>query len=320
MFIMRARFKHLFPLLTLSLFISACEIGGEKRNIESEDSILVSYFFSDQYAINDEFYKNLFSFVYGGMGVANPKSSTNFWTRPPNGCALSQNLDAYQWQQFGLQRLLDVGALSFEDSSQNRESLKFNALNSIMSYYFINPLAEGVYKLISPGVKGGALKFEQEFEVLGSGSNIKVHRFDSSGNLQSSTPLASPEIPNEGDPDYHIILDRLSNNKVSFSAPAGTAYTKLRLKDGSNTSGGDITCFVQPDEVLLVPKGALYTFRTTTQAYMELDFVSVSEIENKSRLAHGIFISSKRHIQGTFEYSDKEGVKHTENVGLVEIR
>jgi hypothetical protein len=321
---MREHFYSLTSFLTLSLFLSlflsACEVGGEKRKIESNDSILVSYFFSEQYAINDEFYRNLFSFIYGGIGAADPKSSTRFWTQPPSGCVYSQQLDTYQWQQFGLRRLINAGTLYIEDSALARQELKLNGLESIMSYYFLSPLQAGVYKLISPGVSGGALQFQQNFTVLNSGSNLRSHRYDSQGNLVESRSLASPNIPDENDPSYRIILDRLSHNALSFSAPEGTDYVKARIKDGSNTSGGDITCFAQPDEVLLIPKGALYSFRTTTQAYLELDFVKVSSVSNVNRLKHGIFVSATRHIQGTFEYTDKDGVKHTENVGLTEIR
>jgi hypothetical protein len=307
--------------LTLSLFFSlvACEITAEKREPGGDDSILVSYFFSDQYAINDDDYRDFFSFYFGGMAAAAPTSSMELWSSPPTGCFSTSSFINVASNNVGIRRLLDVGTLSLKDPSNAIHALsKENDHN----YYYVKALTPGPYKLLSPGIKSGALAFEQSFEVLEKGGGIKVYTWLTNN---TNTPpveqaLASPAVPAPADANYKVVFNRLTTNVVSFVAPSGTDYVRLRLRDGSNTSGGDITCFAKTDEPLVVQQGALHSFRTGSQGHMEFDFVTSSTINDVSRLKRGSVISTMRHFQGTFEYTDTNGIKVTDNIGLVEFR
>jgi hypothetical protein len=307
--------------LTLSLFFSlgACEITGEKREPGGDDSVLVSYFFSDQYAINDNDYRDFLSFYFGGVVAAAPTSSMELWTRPPTGCFSTSSFINVASNNVGVRRLLDVGTLSLKDPLGAVQALSKETDNN---YFYVKALTPGTYKLLSPGIKSGALAFEQGFDVLEKGGGVKVYTWLST---DTSTPpveqaLASPAVPAPTDANYKVVFNRLTTNVLSFQAPEGTDYVRLRLRDGSNTSGGDVTCFAKTDEPLVVQQGALYSFRTGTQGHMELDFVTSSTIQDVSRLKRGTVISTMRHFQGTFEYTNSNGIKVTDNIGLVEFR
>lgn len=301
-------------------FLSNCKIADEKREVEQNDAVLVSYLFSNQYAITEPAYKNHFSHLYAGVAAANPETSATYWIKPPSGCNFTQLISEKQTTSLGLRRLIDAGELRIEDKSSKKYPLKFNSLKSLDSYSLSTVFAPANYKLYSPGVENGALKFTQNFKVLGLGSELTLHNFDRSNNLIASTPLASPQIPAPEDASFRLIFDRQSHNVISFNAPAGTSYVKLRLRDGSNLPEGDITCFSKPNDFMVVHIGALNTFRITEQAFMELDFVNSNEITDVNRLKRGIIVSTTRHIQGTFELRDTEGNKHTRFIGLVEIQ
>ena len=313
--------RALSLVLTLSLFFSlgACEITGEKRVPSGDDSILVSYFFSDQYAINDNDYRDFLSFYFGGVVAAAPTSSMELWTAPPTGCYSTSAFINAASNNVGVRRLLDVGTLSLKDSSDAVHDLSKENDNN---YYYVKALTPGSYTLLSPGIKSGALAFEQSFDVLEKGGGIKVYTWLTNN---TTTPpveqaLASPAVPAPADANYKVIFNRLTTNVLSFQAPEGTDYVRLRLRDGSNTSGGDVTCFAKIDEPLVVQQGALYSFRTGSQGHMELDFVTSSTIQDVSRLKRGSVVSTMRHFQGTFEYTDANGIKVTDNIGLVEFR
>jgi hypothetical protein len=307
--------------LTLSLFFSlgACEITGEKREPGGDDSVLVSYFFSDQYAIDNTDYRDFLSFYFGGIAAAAPTSSMELWTSPPTGCYSTSSFINVASSNVGVRRLLDVGTLSLKDPTNAVHAMSKENDNN---YYYVKALTPGSYKLLSPGIKSGALAFEQSFEVLEKGGGIKVYTWLT--NDTSTAPieqaLASPAVPAPTDPNHKVIFNRLTNNVLSFQAPAGTDYVRLRLRDGSNTSGGDVTCFAKIDEPLVVQQGALYSFRTGSQGHMEFDFVSSSTLRDVSRLKQGTVVSTMRHFQGTFEYTDSNGIKVTDNIGLVEFR
>ncbi|MEO5668395.1 MAG: hypothetical protein ABIR96_10070, partial [Bdellovibrionota bacterium] len=287
--------------------------------LSTDDSALVSYFFSDQYATNDVAYRDFLSFMFGAVVVAAPSSSMELWTSPPSGCYLSSTFNNVASSNVGVRRFLDAGNITLEATNGTPQELSKNETHN---YFFPTALVSGSYTIRSPGMKNGALAYDQSFEVLPKGGGIKVYTFLNPGEGATPTeqPLASPATPVAGNANYKIIFNRLSTNVISFQAPAGTNYVRLRLRDGSNTAGGDVTCFSKVDEPMLVEQGVLYTFRTGTQGHMELDFVKTSEISDVNKLKHGTIISSMRHFQGTFEYTNRDGIKVTDNVGLVEFR
>jgi|GEM_PF-2370764 len=316
-----------FVLLASSLAaLSACEIGTEKRVLPQDDSALVSYFFSDQYAINETAYRDYFSFFFGAVIVADPSSNMELWTNPPSGCFRTSDFGIVASQNVAFKRRLDAGNLRMETLPGIFSSLNKDRAHN---YYFSDALAPGAHSLRSPGLKNGALKFELPFDVLEKGGGIKVYTFLEPGENATPTeqPLASPDIPAPGDSNHNVVFNRLSNNVISYNAPAGTDYVRLRLRDGSNTPGsgsrtpdGDITCFAKPDEPLVVPLGALYGFRAGPLGHLELDFVTSSQIKDVAKLKLGTVISTMRHIQGSWESVNQEGISITLDVGLIEFR
>lgn len=306
-----SRLRH-FYFLPMALLLFSCEINqGGKRDVKSDDSIIISYFFSDQYAIDSDFHQQLFPIFSGAMAAAEPNASLDLWKNPPSGCYFTNSFTSAASSKVGIRRLLDVGELRLKAGDT---SVPLNQTND--NYYFsYASLTSGDFTLLSPGVKNGVLEYEQNFKVLETGGNIKV--YDVNNAEEEPRALASPAVPADGD---RIVFNRFTSSVIGYDAPEGTDLIKLRLRDGSNLSDGDITCFAKMGETLVVPEGSLYTFRTGEQGHMELDFISISSKVNVPRLRESTIISAMRHVQGIFEYQNEDGVDMTENVGILEFR
>jgi hypothetical protein len=313
--------RALASFLTVSSFfaLTACDIIGEKRTVEGDDSVLAAYFFSDQYASDNVSVRDFFSFSYGAVIAAAPTSNMDLWISPPSGCYYTVSFQNAAGGNVGIRRFLDVGTMDVLDSAKRSFEVKKDENGN---YFVLQALLPGNYKFKSAGVKNGALAFEQDFTVPEKGGGLKVYAFLNPADTSQVTEqvLTSPALPLTTDPSYKVVFNRMAMNVVSFQAPTGTEYVRLRLRDGSNTAEGDVTCFAKPDEPLRIDNGVLHTFRTGVQGHMELDFVQSSQLSNVPKLKWSTIISSMRHFQGTFEYKDKDGIKHTENVGLVEFR
>ncbi len=296
---------------SIALLISACEINGGKRDIKNDDSIIISYFFSDQYAIESEFYQKKLSLFWGAMAAADKTGNLRLWKAPPSGCYFTNSFIPIADGNIGIKRRLDVGELklSFADTSFPLAQTKDNF------YFTQTSLVPGSYSLKSPGLNNGVLKYNQVFSVLPKEANIQIYNFENSSAPPQS--MASPEVPAEDD---RIIFNRFTTSIIAHEAPEGTDYIRLRLTDGSNTAEGDITCFAKPAEALTVPNGALYSFRTTEQGFMEVDFVKIFSVTDIPRVSDSTVISTMRHFQGLVEYKDENGVKITNNVGIIEFR
>jgi len=321
-----SRFARPFSLLlTLSLFstLAACDLSGEKRklNTEEDSSRLISIFFSNQYASENESVRDFFSFFSGVIAASHSKTNTTLWTRPPTGCFKTRDFQGEATYNLGIQRVLNLGTLSLQKPGDIVEEL---GKTEDLDYYYQHALLPGSYVLKSPGTKNGALKFNQPFDVLEKGGNIRVFSYldpqDSS--VVSEQALASPRIPDENDADYKVVFNRLTNNYIQFDAPEGTSYVRTRLRDGANdANNGDYTCYSAPDQAVAILAGKLYGFRSGTQGHLEVDFVKVSELSDKDvKLHSSTILSTMRHFQGTFEYTTNEGLKITQNIGLVEFR
>jgi hypothetical protein len=308
--------RHSLLILSLS-FLVACEIGGEKREVPQDDSVLTSYFFSEQYAIADNDLREALSFMFGAVIAARPSSNFQLWTQPPLGCFASNSYWSAASNNVGIRRMIDVGTLKLR--LPTNQVVNFSKSGNL-DYFHTPAVAEGLHTIQSDGVSSGALKFDLPFVALSSGENITAYTTLEGEEDALIQPLSSPAIPSEDEPSHTLVFNRLTTNALTFDAPAQSHYVRVRLKDGSNTSSGDITCLGRVDEALIIPQGALYAFRTGTQGHIEIDFVRVDSISNVSRLKTGIVLSSIRHFQGTFEYMTQDGIKITDNVGLVEFR
>jgi hypothetical protein len=306
-------------MLSSFVFIHACEIGGEKRDIPQEDSVIVSYFFSDQYATDNDEYRDFLSFFFGAVVAASPNSSMNLWISPPNGCYYSSSYIGSASREVGIRRYLDIGTLRLKAGTDSPLDLNKTPRND---YYFPQALQTGAHTLISPGMRNGSLAFNHAFEVAEKGGGIQVYTLlpEDGEYVAIEQPLASPATPAETDANYRIVFNRMTDNAVSFEAPPGTDYVRLRLRDGSNTNAGDVVCFGRPGEAIFINRGVLFSFRTGTQGHMELDFVKSHALRDVSRLKQGQILSTMRHFQGTFEYNNADGIKVTDNVGLIEFR
>lgn len=312
---MRLSINSIFLQTTLiasfSLLTSACEINGAKRDTKDESAVIISYFFSDQYAINSEKYQALLPVFSGATAASDPNGTLQYWTAPPSGCYPTPDFSNFAATQVGIRRLLDIGELSL----QTPESTFPLGHTSDNFYYTFSPLNSGVHTLVSPGLSNGALTYRQDFDVLETGDSIAV--YDLNNPTAPPQTLSSPAVPAETD---RVIFNRLTTSIIGYNAPAGTDFIRLRLRDGSNTAEGDITCFAKPNETLVVPEKSLYSFRTGEQGHMELDFVTVSVRNDVERLKEGAIVSAMRHFQGTFEYEGEDNIKITESVGIVEFR
>lgn len=311
--------------LTLSLFgtLTACELTGDKRKLQTEEdaSVLISIFFSNQYASDNTSVRDFFSFFSGVVAASNSKMNTERFTNPPVGCSRTVEAQGLANYYLGIQRILNIGTLSLVLPEDAVAELK---RTENLDYYYENALLPGSYVLKSLGTKNGTLKFDQPFEVMQKGGNIRVFSYLNSNDPSavSEQLVASPHIPSPSDLDYKVVFNRLSNNYIRFDAPEGTSYVRARLREGPNpTSNGDYTCYSEPDQALEIPAGKLFGFSAGNQGHLEVDFIKVSEISDKSvRLHSSTIISTVRHFQGTFEYTTQEGLKVTQSIGQVEFR
>jgi len=302
------RFRKL-PLLALLFLFSACEINqGRKSELKSDDSIILSIFFADQYATTSPSLRDFFSTFHGTIAAAENFGNLRLLKSPPTLCDYSVNYRNDYTGEMGLKRLLDVGELKVKTGDNPLP------LRKIDNYYDLDvDLERGANSLQSPGVKNGVLNFEQSFQVLESGGNIRIfEKDDANAPVQN---LVSPEIPEETD---RILFDRNKAYIVQYDAPTGTQYVRVRLRDGTSRAEGDISCFAKLGENLEIVEGALYGFTSGNLGHMEVDFITVSTRTDIPRLQESSIISTMRHFQGTFTYQNGNK-KETLPVGVVEF-
>jgi hypothetical protein len=301
-----------FSLLCLSL--THCEIAGDKRDGSPiDDSVLMAFFFSEQYALNSEDDRDFLSKFYGRVLAATPDSTFDAWANPELGCDYSANLGV----DVGMRRYLDIGAIALLGGTASVDLQRFGISNSTgVAYQLSGFLGFGTRTLSTQG-RGEAARYSQAFSIPEGGGNIEVR----TGSTDAEAfRLASPEFPSEGNGDYNLVLQRGQAIHIDYTAPAGTSYVSVRIKDGSNRAEADITCYGTPNGRISIPATALNTFRPGTDGIFELDFVHANLRRNVARVKESIIVSSTRHFQGTIEYYDADNVLRTAELGLVEIR
>lgn len=211
------------------------------------------------------------------------------------------------------QRYFDVGKVQIRTLSG--ESAELNRRDDNLYYRFVS-LPSGKTRLSSEGVRNGSLKMKTDFDVLSRDADIAVFEVDEKGEGLARYDMVTPEIPTEAD---RIVLKKNGFNLVAYNAPEGTDFVKVTIDDGRNSSEGSMTCISQPDRVTLLPPEGLKLMVSTTQASLRVEFISVAEITDVSRLKLGHVISSMAHIQGTIVYKE-DGETQTDAFGVVEIR
>jgi hypothetical protein len=306
---LRALFAFVF-----FISLTGCELAGEKRDGDPiDDSVIMAFFFSEQYALNSADDRDFLSKFYGRVLAATPDSDFAAWSNPEPGCDYTANENV----NVGLRRYLDIGGIALMGGEVALDLGRFGMTGSTgIAYQYSGFLGFGTRTLATEG-RGLAARYNQAFTIPEGGGGIEVR----TGSADAAPfNLASPEFPSEGNGNYNLVLERGQPIYVDYTAPAGTSYVKLRIKDGSNRNDADITCHGTPSGRITLPASALNTFRTGTDGIFELDFVHASLRRNVARVKESIVVSSTRHFQGTIEYMDSDGVLRSAELGLVEIR
>lgn len=314
--LMRLMMTRTFALGLLFFAFSACELAGKKRpTTVGDDSVLMAFFFSTQYALNSQADREVLSSLSGRVVAATPESTFAQWSKPKNVCQYTVNLGV----EVGLRRFLDLGSISVL-TPQGAVELVRHPLGSAAdgtAYELRQFLGFGDHQLSLEG-RGQAGRFTQDFQVPGDlGRAIQVRIGSPSA---PAVTLATPEFPQPGEPNYVVVLERGQPHFVDYEAPSGSTYVRLRLSDGSSRDEADITCFGPPNGRIEIPSNALNTFRTGSDGILELDFMHVSLKKDVARVKESIVLSATRHFQGTIFYYDENDIQQRGQMGLIQIR
>ncbi len=279
-----------FYSLLLIFTLTSCE-QARTPTVETPESIILTYFLSTQVATEDNELNSVLSEFFGSGLTATPDSSVALWTQPESLCDYSENF----FLEIQPKRYLPLGELEL---SRGTESVRIPAHSSDYSWGFSGRLSPGIYGLMPDGANGTA-RFQQSFEVLPSTDGIEVF----SGNLANPAfPLPSPRIPASDDPHFELQFSRSQPLMLRAEAPENTDYLRLRLRDGSNRNMGDLTCYAKADETISISPSLLGSFRTGSDGLLQVDFISVSHLQNTARVQDSVVVSVTRQLHGSLEF------------------
>ena len=106
----------------------------------------------------------------------------------------------------------------------------------------------------------------------------------------------------ESDPRFNATISKNQVVRVEYQAPEGVDYVRTTIMDNSNSAGGSITCYSPPFTPTEIPEGALRYFRSTQDATLLVDFVSVSQKTDIEDVQESLILSYTRHVHGMQEY------------------
>lgn len=307
--------ESVFAYCFAAFLLIGCEVNGSKREVKTQDSIVISMVNTFQFATNSSEYQRIFPYTQSFSAAADSGSSMGLQVSPGFGCYQTKLLEEVSQQQMLIQRFFDVGSVKIKDSENETTTLTKSEGNI---YYTFMPLPSGRTTISSDGVRNGSLKMSNNFTVLSREADIAVVEVNTNNEAINTYPMVSPEIPDEED---RIVFHRDGINAVVYNAPEGTDFVKVTLSDGRGREEIDarLTCIFPPEETNWINSKLLRRMRSTDEASLKVEFIRVQEIRDVARLKVGHIVSSMAHIQGSIVYSDGEETT-TDRFGVVEIR
>jgi hypothetical protein len=291
--------KYFIPFFVILL--SNCKIADGKRPVTPTDNsggnTVFSFIKSEQVAVNIPAIAVAMSGISATALVATKESTFQAWIDPTPTC--------YRINEDGVDvsasSVLNIGDLRIGDFTTQEIQIPYDPKQG--SYFIGGTLASGDYRIANSGTARGSFSFTQDFVVLPNATSIKLV----SGDNGVAQPIASPSIPSEGDSNYLAVLDRSKSVRIEYEAPENTSYVRMFLYDGSNIESRPIVCYSPPFTPMTIPEGMLLNFRQTDDAYIFVDFVSVSVKTDIPKIKEAVIQSYKRHIHGKQEFGTQDG-------------
>ena len=298
-------------LLALSITLISCEVGKSRKpeEVKSSNAVLPQFTFMQFGLSNWEALREVSSGFSGITWVAPEGSSFNNITKPPMGeCRFSSEVNQLGFSPL---RALNVGDLKLRGD----EFPEVTLTKSDAPYYSfgLEPAMlkfGGNFVIETAGVQD-RMKWSQTFKVPALGSNFKIRRSDST-QFTLPAPQYRPAEPNPQvgpwpvPPEDIAVLDKTQDFFLDYQTPEGTSYVRMIISDGSNDHRGSVTCFGDPKGPIWVPAGQLNFFKSTDQALMYIDFVSLSSKTDITNVNESLITSVTRHLHGRLDLSLKD--------------
>lgn len=294
------------------LLLTGC-LGSEKRATPDNGPEKPSFGFiqSLQYAItsttmNASVIREYLSFLQSRVIVASADSDLTNITAPAAGCLF----EVEDGVNLGAIRYLDVGDFKLRGADIGEKVFDKNPTPNATSYSVPNFLLTlgSAYQIETTGVNG-QLAWKQDFLVPAAGANLGLHQTFNNQNYDFALP--SPVLYSPIRDADRALINRLTDFKITYTAPAGTTYVKAHLNDGGGGASanryGNVVCYGDPNGSITVPGGLLANFKSTADGLLTLDFVAVNRRTDISRVRESAVISVTRHHHGRLDLDTPSG-------------